>query len=480
MRRVLHALLRMSLLFINVTGQGSMPPCLEEGKTWHGDDILDVSTGSLSVYDCQSKCGEMSGCNSFTWYTLQHPHYPTLCTLFSSTKSQEPCTECVSGPSSCTCSGEYGCDITEEDVLDTIANIATELECMGLCFEDRDCNMYTWFGVGSTLEHVCFLFKNCYFYDYDCNDCFSGPPVCSSTTSVSSTTTATTSQWSSTTAENKNLFLFLDGNMILSLPSFADSGCQVAPPEHLYYPYGVAGTVTDSDGSSRLMVCFEWGCWLRGEDWIQNDSLNLRGRAASSGDGLGGWLVSGGYNDRMGYTDSTEIYKDGAWTAGPKLPSTLHDHCQVEVNGKVIITGGWNHGTINQTLVMEVDKWNSVASMKNGRYYHACVEFEGEAFVFGGTSTHNSRLASVEIYNLAEDSWRNGPDLPIALAGAQAVVHDDVIYVLGGDAGSHYSKQIFYLSGPDYNTWNVLSVELGNGRRVFTNPPILTNELMFC
>ena len=193
MRRVLQAFLQMSLIFIYVSGQESMPPCLEKGRTWHADDVLDISTGSSSVYDCQAKCGEISGCNSFTWYTLQHPHYPTLCTLFHSTSSQELCTECVSGPSSCTCSSEYGCDLTEEDVLDTIPNIATELECMGLCYENNKCNIYTWFGVGSTFEHFCFLFKNCYYYDFDCNDCFSGPPVCSSTTSAASTTTQLTS-----------------------------------------------------------------------------------------------------------------------------------------------------------------------------------------------------------------------------------------------------------------------------------------------
>ena len=76
-------------------------------------------------------------------------------------------------------------------------------------------------------------------------------------------------------AENKNLLLFLDGNMILSLPSFVDSGCQVALPGSTQ-EYGVAGTVTDSDASPRLMVCFKDGCWLRGENWIQNDSLDLR------------------------------------------------------------------------------------------------------------------------------------------------------------------------------------------------------------
>ena len=84
-----------------------------------------------------------------------------------------------------------------------------------------------------------------------------------------------------TIAENKNLLLFLNESMILSLPSFADSGCQVALPRSSKR-YGVAGTVTDFDGSPRLMVCFYDGCWLRGKDWIQNDSLDSRYSLLSS------------------------------------------------------------------------------------------------------------------------------------------------------------------------------------------------------
>merc|ERR1711915_987149 len=134
-------------------------------------------------------------------------------------------------------------------------------------------------------------------------------------------------------------------------------------------------------------------------------------------------------------------------------------------------TGGYirDDGATDHTLMMEVGTWNSVASMKNGRQSHACVGFQGEAFVFGGYSKDFTIVASVEIYNPAADSWRNGPDLPIALNEPQAFVHDDVIYVLGGyDSSYNNNKQIFYLSGPDYNTWNVLPVELKLNRlRVF-------------
>ena len=203
--------------------------------------------------------------------------------------------------------------------------------------------------------------------------------------------------------------------------------------------------------------------------------------AGASSDGLGGWLVSGG-SSRGGYLDSTEIFKDGVWTAGPKLPTKLSNHCQVEVNGKVIITGGRidYHGT-NQTLMMEADTWNIVASMKEARYFHTCVEFQGEVFVFGGSSPNLDILASVEIYNPAADSWRSGTDLPIALDLPQAFVHNDIIYVLAGEGLTDTNRKIFYLSGPDYNIWNVLSVDLElSSERVFINPPVLTEELISC
>ena len=43
------------------------------------------------------------------------------------------------------------------------------------------------------------------------------------------------------------------------------------------------------------------------------------------------------------------------------------------------------------------------------------------------------------------------------------------------------NRKIFYLSGPDYNIWNVLSVDLElSSERVFINPPVLTEELISC
>ena len=67
------------------------------------------------------------------------------------------------------------------------------------------------------------------------------------------------------------------------------------------------------------------------------------GAAASSG--VGGLMVSGGYG-ADGYLASTEIFKDGSWSAGPSLPAGVEGHWQVQVADDVIIMG--EHFVINK------------------------------------------------------------------------------------------------------------------------------------
>ena len=73
------------------------------------------------------------------------------------------------------------------------------------------------------------------------------------------------------------------------------------------------------------------------------------------------------------------------------------------------------------------------------------------------------------------------PGLSIILEAVSYVIYNDIIYVLGGEGLTATNRKIFYLSGPEYNIWDVLSVDLVLGsERVFTNPPVLTEELIFC
>ena len=115
-----------------------------------------------------------------------------------------------------------------------------------------------------------------------------------STTNITTTTTATTtiSTTTSDTGSNlmifrnlftncfvpdtENVLVFLDEHLILKIPSFNESGCDVTLPGKLKVD-GVAGIVTDSDSKPRLMVCFSDGCWFRGASkWTKNDMQTSR------------------------------------------------------------------------------------------------------------------------------------------------------------------------------------------------------------
>ena len=210
---------------------------------------------------------------------------------------------------------------------------------------------------------------------------------------------------------------------------------------------------------------------------------NFRALAAATEDGSGGWLISGG-SSGADYLQSTEVYKNGVWTSGPPLPSPLYNHCQVEVNGKVYITGGRiDANSTKQTLLMDGHSWKPVANMSEGRNYHACVESNGKVFVIGGSEQPSGdKLASVEVYDPTDDSWSKGPELPIALKEPQAFTYGNNIYVLAGeDPSKSKNQKIFSLSGTDYSDWIPLPATIEwNSARVFVSPPVFPSELLQC
>lgn len=132
--------------------------------------------------------------------------------------------------------------------------------------------------------------------------------------------------------------------------------------------------------------------------------------AASSSDGQGGWLVTGG--DGV----VTEVFLGGQWSQGPDLPYPVNHHCQVLVDGTVYITGGFGGG--NRTLMLGPDGWEEVAGMSQARAFHACVEHQGKLWVIGGEEG-DPFLDSVEIFDPATGMWQPGPSLPVTITAVR-------------------------------------------------------------
>ena len=76
-------------------------------------------------------------------------------------------------------------------------------------------------------------------------------------------------------------------------------------------------------------------------------------------------------------------------------------------------------------------EWRRVHDIPTARQQMAAVAADGTVWVLGGL-TDNAATAKVEGYDPAIDTWKSGPDLPLALHHEMAVNYNGVLVVLGG------------------------------------------------
>ena len=86
----------------------------------------------------------------------------------------EKCKNCT-GDSRPSCSMEAGCEDLNNNLIDIVYDIDSELLCQQLCSYTADFSWYTW---GSCACNSCWLFSSCDVLIDTCRNCFSGPAVC--------------------------------------------------------------------------------------------------------------------------------------------------------------------------------------------------------------------------------------------------------------------------------------------------------------
>ena len=139
---------------------GNTPFCLTADTTWLTDTC--AVTNVLSAEACQQLCGNSSDCHSITWYDSQAVPYPHYCMLYPTTSPdlEVPCTNCYSGPSSCTCSGDFTCSLGTDSLIELVIQVEEELVCAELCSTTAECQYYSWYsGDSVTLQLACALLR---------------------------------------------------------------------------------------------------------------------------------------------------------------------------------------------------------------------------------------------------------------------------------------------------------------------------------
>ena len=133
------------------------PLCYTLGSSWVDSTPITIPS-VLSADACQSYCLNSSTCISFSWHKGSAGFPSQTCELFVSIGEPSPCEDCVSGPKSCTCSGDYSCTTLGETLVDLMFDVLSEEACQDICARTSQCTWYTWYsGKGKT----CALLTQC-------------------------------------------------------------------------------------------------------------------------------------------------------------------------------------------------------------------------------------------------------------------------------------------------------------------------------
>ena len=118
------------------------------------------------------------------------------------------------------------------------------------------------------------------------------------------------------------------------------------------------------------------------------------------------------------------------------------DRCRftlTECEGKLYAIGGASEtgdddedGMSVEMFDPESDRWRTCSPLPTGnRSQHAAVKMNKRILVSGGLD-HDTGLDSLLEYSGHTDQWRHVTRLPRARADHTMIVHDDLIYIVGG------------------------------------------------
>lgn len=146
----------------------------------------------------------------------------------------------------------------------------------------------------------------------------------------------------------------------------------------------------------------------------------------------------------------------------------------VGYDGKLYVFGGSSLGAGERTQIYDIanDVWTTGTNMPRYRESAVAAELNGLIYVIGGndpeTCSGNYRcaqLSSVDIYNPATNTWSSAGALNERRDVAGAVVYDDKIYVVGGMYSESGDTQVsnrdsLEMYDPDTNTWTIVNRDI--------------------
>ena len=182
------------------------------------------------------------------------------------------------------------------------------------------------------------------------------------------------------------------------------------------------------------------------------------------------YVFGGEYRDTRGdEIDSLTIFDPDTTDWGEVEPETnppaRRDHCAGAIDGKLYIFGGVGSNSQYRSDVWMYDpaftNWffqDAQGTKPTARKLSASASFNDKMYIFGGQDTNGYRGDLWE-YNPATTNWtllkaEDPPfNSPPARSGAQAFVHEDKMYIFGGENEYGNPLQDMWKYSPVSGTW---------------------------
>ena len=114
-------------------------------------------------------------------------------------------------------------------------------------------------------------------------------------------------------------------------------------------------------------------------------------------------------------------------------------------------------------------QWTILQPLTYARRSHDCIHFKKtdglEAVaVAGGITIAGCKLASVEIYDVAANTWSPGPDLPVPNSHLSLANVGGKVFALGGRVGDPaMTSDLIQVMRDDLSGWDNHEVKIPNG-----------------
>jgi len=236
-------------------------------------------------------------------------------------------------------------------------------------------------------------------------------------------------------------------------------------------------TLCNADEEAEETHCFSLdpvlGTWV---ELIEPIPYRVSGAQAISLPN-GDMMILGGM-DLYVSLDRTAIYsiETKTWMEGPTLPTPREAFCAVQLNTThTLVTGGANEQRyLEESFIFDGASFHPIPSPQHLRSNPGCTLLAsgGRVMVAGGYGNNPDggwRLDSVEIYDMASNSWSMGPSLPIANSPAALVSRLDQVLFFSG-----YTTEIYSLGEDWEDGWMLEEVEMNEAHGY--NPSLVLKD----